>query len=191
MKTFLIPALAVVMVSLALAQGGSGSPALLSCRQKLRHIEDNASVAHPDPSPTVLTEAEVNALLASRDIELPSGVQSLQVHGDPGVILANARVDFDRLKAGRSSSNPLLSIFSGIHDVAVNADARGAAGEGLVHVNSVTLDGVEVPNFVLELLVEKYIQPKYSHLGIDSRFRLPDRIDRATVGAQKLTITQK
>jgi hypothetical protein len=100
-------------------------------------------------------------------------------------------VDFDRIRAGVRSSNPLLSIFSGVHDVVVATHAYGAGGQGYVHVDSVSLDGVGVPRFLLQLFVEKYLQPKYPQLGLDSRFSLPDRIDTATVGQHKLTVTQK
>ena len=58
-------------------------------------------------------------------------------------------------------------------------------------MDSVSLDGVEIPHFALELFVEKYIQPRYPGIGIDSRFALPDKIDTATVGQHQLGITQK
>jgi hypothetical protein len=48
-----------------------------------------------------------------------------------------------------------------------------------------------VPRFLLNLFVEKYLQPKYPELGLDSRFSLPDRIDSAVVGPHQLTIIQK
>jgi hypothetical protein len=35
------------------------------------------------------------------------------------------------------------------------------------------------------------ITPKYPQVGVDSQFALPDRIDIATVGLHKLTLTQK
>lgn len=58
-------------------------------------------------------------------------------------------------------------------------------------MDSVSLDGVEVPRFVLEMFVEKYLKPKYPNIGIDSRFALPARVDAATVGLHKVTVTQK
>jgi hypothetical protein len=87
--------------------------------------------------------------------------------------------------------NTLLEVFRGVHDVDVVAHAHAAAGVGYVEVDSVSLDGVEIPRFVLQLFVANYIQPKYPNLGLDSSFRLPDRIDQATVGVHELTVTQK
>ena len=161
-----------------------------SMKRKLHQVDLNAASAHPKPLRTVFTETEVNAYMASGEVQLPAGVMSVHLEGDMGVITGTARVDFDQLRAGRGSANPLLEIFSGIHDVVVVAHARGSGGQGTAHVDSVSLDGIEIPRFVLELFVEKYLQPKYPGIGLDSRFDLPDRIDAATVGSHTLSVTQ-
>ena len=169
----------------------SSSPAVSSMERKLQHVQSNATLAHPDQTPIEFTEQEINAYFASGAIKLPAGVQSVNFQGQPEVVIATARVDFDQLKAGRRSSNPLLSMFSGIHDVVVSAHVHGGGGQGYVNVDSVSLDGVEIPRFALQMFVEKYLQPKYPGVGLDSEFALPARIDTATVGLDKLTITQK
>jgi len=165
--------------------------ATASMDRKLQHIQSNAKVSQPDQTPTEFTEQEINAYFSSGAIKLPAGLQSVVFQGQPDVVTATARVDFDQLKAGRRSSNPLLSMFSGIHDVVVAAHVRGAGGQGYVNVDTVSLDGVEIPRFALQMFVEKYLQPKYPGVGLDSKFALPDRIDTAKVGLHKLTITQK
>ena len=158
---------------------------------KLQRLQSNAAQAHPDPSPTEFTEQEINAYLASGKVELPTGVRSVVLQEQPGIIVGTSRVDFDQLKAGKNSYNPLLSVFSGVHEVVATAHAYGAKREGMVHVDSVSLDGVEIPQFVLEMFVEKYLKPKYPNIGIDSRFALPARVDSATVGLHKVTVIQK
>jgi len=164
---------------------------LASAEKKLHHIESNGCAPHPDQTPTVLTEKEVNAYIASDNVKLPEGVRSVRLSGAAGVITGTAQVDFDKVREGVHSSNPLLGIFSGVHEVIVVAHGRGTTGKGHVHVDSVSLDGVEVPRFILELFVEKFLTPKYPQIGIDSQFALPNRIDTATVGEHQLTITQK
>ena len=187
-RPFLNFFLLLVLASAAIA---TSSTDIASARQKFRHIETNGEAAHPDGTPTILTEGEVNAYLASGDLDIPDGVKSVKLQGQTGVINGTAEVDIDRLREGTNSSNPLLSIFSGVHEVNVVAHAHSATGKGFVHIDSVSLDGVEVPRFVLNLFVEKYLQPKYPELGLDSRFSLPDRIDTAVVGKHQLTIIQK
>jgi hypothetical protein len=158
---------------------------------KLQHLESNGRAAPPDPSPTEFAEQEVNAYFAAGKVRLPAGVRSVHFEIRPGVVTAAAKVDFDQIKTGRNSNNPLLSIFTGVHAVVVVAHARGKDGQGFVHVDSVALDGSEIPPFVLQIFVQKLLQPRYPDVGIDSRFPLPDRIDSATLGPQTLTLVQK
>ncbi len=188
-----LPLLASIVL-IALVSGAASNPsptAVASMDRKLQHIEQNGAIPRPDQTPTEITEQEVNAYFAAGRVKLPAGVQSVNFQGRSGVVNATSRVDFDQLQAGRRSSNPLLAIFTGVHDVLVVAHAHGAGGQGFVQVDSVSLDGVEIPRFVLQLFVEKYLQPKYPNIGLDSRCALPEKIDTARVGLQKLTLTQK
>jgi hypothetical protein len=170
----------------------SANPALIAAlEKKVQHLQSNADRKPPDSTPTEFSEAEINAYLASGNIDLPAGVQSVALQEQPEIVTGTSRVDFDQLKSGKNSYNPLLSVFSGVHDVIVTAHAYGAHGEGFVHVDSVSIDGVEVPQFVLELFVQKYLKPKYPNVGIDSRFALPVRVDTATVGLHKVTVIQQ
>jgi hypothetical protein len=165
------------------------NPALVaSVESKLQHLGSSGAEPRPNTASTEFTEQEINAYFASGKVELPAGVRSVAFQEQPGVVIATSRVDFDQLKAGKNSYNPLLSVFSGVHDVVATAHAQGTGGQGLIHVDSVYLDGVEIPNFVLELFVQKYLKPKYPNLGIDSRFALPAGIDSATVGLHKVTV---
>jgi hypothetical protein len=181
--------LAVCFVTL-LAFPQTQSPAS-SVQAKFQHIQQNAKLAHPDQNPTVLTENEVNAYLASGSAHLPEGVKSVRFHGKPGVIESFTRVDFDQITASRRSSNPMLRLFTGRHDVHVVARAKGAGGMGEAHVESVEIDGVPVPRAALQFFVQRYITPKYPRVGLDTTFNLPYKIDLAIVGSQKLTLTQK
>ena len=173
------------------SQAPAASGLVASVDRKLQHLESNGDQPHPDPAPTEFTEQEINAYFASGNVKLPVGVRSVSFQEQPGLLVGTSRVDFDQIKTGKNSYNPLLSVFSGLHDVVATAHAYGARGEGIVHVDSVSIDGVEVPSFVLQLFVDKYLKPKYPNVGIDSRFALPARIDTATVGLHKVSVTQK
>jgi hypothetical protein len=170
----------------------SGSHRLAdSAEAKFMHIQQNGEKPRPDPAPTVFTEEEINDYLASGRVELPQGVKKVRLQGRSGQVTGFLTVDFDQIKQNQRSSNMLLSLFSGTHDVTVETDAAGFAGEGKVHVRTVSLDGTEVPRMALEYFAEKYITPKYPNIGLDSQFKLPNRIDMATVGYHKISIVQK
>jgi hypothetical protein len=162
-----------------------------SADAKFRHIEENARRNPPDQTPTVLTEREINAYLNSGRVQLPVGVRSVRFTGQNGVLDAVARVDFDAITAQSKSSNPLLSLFSGVHDVHAVAHASASGRQGRVHIDSIEIDGVTVPRMALEFFIDRYLTPKYPNVGMDSVFNLPDRIDTARIGDHQLIITQK
>jgi len=172
-------------------QSGASHRLAESMQAKLDHIRENGERQHPDQTPTVLTEDEINDYFASGKVQLPQGVKKVKLEGRSGVVNGFLNVDFEEIRAGQRSSNPLLSIFTGRHDVQLEADAAASGGIGKVHARRVSIDGIDVPRMALEFFVQKYVTPKYPNVGIDSEFKLPSRIDIATVGYHKLTITQK
>jgi len=162
-----------------------------SAANKFDYIAKNAAQPKPDTKATTITEDEINAYLAANLVELPKGVHNPRLTGENGVVTANTEVNFDEVKEGRSSSNPLLAVFSGTHHVKVTANASGTGGRGTVHVQDVEIDGVTVPRMALEFFVDRYLKPKYPNVGLDSTFALPAKIDSAVVGKHVLTVRQK
>jgi len=181
-------------VALALPQqtlSTAAGPAVRSMERKLEHIESNAARPTPDSAPTVLNEDEVNAYVNSGAVHLPRGVQRVHLEGMPGVVTGNLQVDFDQITQGSRSVNPLLALFSGVHQVQVATHAHGERGVGYVHVDRVSLDNVEVPPIAIEFFIDRYIKPKHPEIGIDTRFQMPDRIDTAVAGQRQVTVVQK
>lgn len=162
-----------------------------SLQHKLDHIQENAKSARPDQAPTVMTEEEINDYFSTGRVKLPQGVKQVTFQGQSGTLTALAIIDFEEIRAGQRSSNPLLSVFSGTRNVRVESDAASTDGHGNVHVRTVSIDGVEIPRKALEFFVSEYLKPKYPSVGMDSEFSLPDKIDLATIGYHKLKVTQK
>jgi hypothetical protein len=159
--------------------------------QKIAYLKQNGAKSHPDPKPTEITEREANAYFNEGGVKLPKGVSHVRLASTPGMIDGHAEVDFEALTQGKSSSNPLLSLFSGTHDIHVVAQASGANGTGTIRAQSVSLDGVEVPQMLLQLFVQHFLTPKYPNVGITSTFKLPLRIDTAVVESGRVTLVQK
>src|SRR5947209_2437585 len=84
-----------------------------SAQQKLNHIVQNGQSARPDPNPTILTEDEINDYFAAGRVILPQGVKKVTFKGQSGMVTTLAVIDFDEIKQGQHTSNPLLSIFNG------------------------------------------------------------------------------
>lgn len=191
MKTVRITIVLLLCCICVAAQQGSTHRLADSMQRKLNHIDQNARLAHPDQTPTVMTEEEINDYFAAGRVKLPQGVKKVSFQGQSGLLTTLATIDFDEIRAGQRSSNPLLSIFSGTHNVRVESDAAGSGGVAKVHIRTVSIDGVDVPRMALEYFINKYLKPKYPNVDIDSTFQLPDKIDLATINYHKLTVTQK
>ena len=158
---------------------------------KLAWLKTNAAKAHPDPKPTELTGPEINAYFAEGGVKMPKGVSHLRLSSQDTTVDAHADVDFEQIMQGRGSSNPLYSLFSGTHDVHAVAQAAGENGVGTIRVQSIDFDGVTIPQFALEWFVQRYLTPKYPNVGVTSTFKLPLRIDNATVETGKVRLVQR
>jgi hypothetical protein len=172
------------------------SPAFDSAVKKFAWLAENGRSANPSTRPTKLTAEEWNAYLNPDGnpggVKLPEGISSIRISSEPGVAHGEAEIDFDRLTANRSRSNPLLALFTGKHQVTATAHVSAANGVGSVQVDSVLFDGVEVPRLALEFFANRYLRPKYGNaVGMDSTFPLHNRIDTALVGANQVTVTQR
>ena len=123
LRRSLLPCLLLLMLGVAIGDQHPPSPAdnhsreFRSMQAKLAYLKQNAAKPHPDPKPTDLTEAEVNAYFNEGGVKLPKGVSHVRLTSQPGVIDAHAQIDFEAITKGRGSNNPLYSLFSGTHDI--------------------------------------------------------------------------
>jgi hypothetical protein len=162
-----------------------------SFQKKIDYLERNAKANPVRRRSTQINADEANAWFREGGYKLPQGVQKVVFHSQPDTIIANTTVDFDEVKQGKHNLNPLLSVFSGVHDVEVTATASAQNGQGHVTIQTVSIDGVGVPHLALEMFVKRYITPKYPGVGLDNSFAMPDRIDTATVGQEYALLTQR
>jgi len=173
-------------------QGGAGRSAdFRSMEQKIAFLNANAKRTHPDPTPVSLTEAEANAWFNEGGVKLPKGVSNVHLTAKPGEIDGAAQVNFDEIMQGRGSSNPLYGLFTGHHDVHAVSQAGGGNGVGAIRMQSVDLDGVQIPQWALEWFVQHYLTPRYPNVGMTSTFKLPLRIDSAVVETGKVILVQR
>jgi hypothetical protein len=167
------------------------SAAYRSMEQKIAYLKANAAREHPDPKQTEITQDEGNAYFAEGGVKMPKGVTGLKVTAQPGILDGHAKVDFDVITEKARSKNPLLGVFTGIHDVHLVAQAGGTNGTGTITVQKVELDGVEIPQMMLQFFVDRYLKAKYPNVGLTSTFKLPLRIDSAVVESGKAVLVQK
>src|SRR5579864_508349 len=109
---------------------------------KLDFIDRNAKSSPVQRRSTQINADEVNAWFREGGYKLPQGVEKVTFHSQPETIIADTTVDFDAVKQGKRNLNPLLSMFSGVHEVQVTATAAAQNGQGHVVIQSVSIDEV-------------------------------------------------
>lgn len=185
-------ALLLLATCALLAEAARHTPAYTSMDRKISTLESNADNQHAQPQTTVLTQDELNAYFREGGVQIPKGLSDVRFNLREGVVRGSSKVDFDTLAAGHGGGNPLYSIlFTGTHDVDVDARASGSGGHGTVTVQTVKLDGVEIPKSALEYLIRYYVRPRYPQVGMTSVFKLPAKIDSAQIQQGRVTLTQK
>jgi hypothetical protein len=162
-----------------------------SMQRKVEYVTANGGKESPESKETIFLQDEINAYFAERRLKIPEGVKSVTFDLRPGLVTANAKVDFDEITRERRSRNPLMHFFTGLHDVEVVARTQ-QAGSGMVHVSveSVAIDGLTVPKIALELFVERFVNPKFPSVGLDRDYRLPAKMKSAIIGERTGTIKQ-
>jgi hypothetical protein len=197
MKKIFLTAAATLVAALWITLAAQQQPAATkkmpadSLQQKIDHMRANAAKPTPDPKPTVFTDEEVDAYMASGRVAIPAGISNIHVKTQPAFATATGRVNFDELLKERRSMNPLWGLFSGTHDVRALVAAEGHGGTATLHVQEVDFDGQQVPRFALQFFLDHYLKPKVPNAGLDTTFKMPARIDSATLGNGKTTFIQK
>ena len=190
-RSWLSIASASVLVIAAVAQQTSHSPAFRSMERKVAFLKANGAKGRPDPKLTEITESEANAYFNEGGVKLPKGVSNVRLKALPGQIDGRAQIDFEPIMQGKGSSNPFYGMFSGQHEIHATSQAGGSNGVGTIHIQSVEMDGVQIPQFALEWFVQHYLTPKYKNVGMTSTFKLPLRIDSAVLEAGKVRLVQR
>ena len=139
-----------------------------------------------------ISEQEANSYLAyDLAYAIPAGVSDVSLQFHPGRVSGTTRVDFDRLKEGlQTPPHPIADYFlRGVHTVGVEGSAWGADGTGEFRIERVLLDGVELPQIVIDFMIEQYVRPSYPNAAINRAFPLPFSMDSFRAGTGYVALT--
>jgi hypothetical protein len=121
----------------------------------------------------------------------PKGLEQVSIQLQQGLIAGSARINFDTLETGDGKSNPLLSaLLRGQHLLDVVASVKTQNGTGSYEVSKVLLDQREIPKPLVDLLIQKYVVPKYPAAKPNTPFPLPYNVDHADLQPGKVTVHQ-
>lgn len=192
-------ALAALLVLLGAAREGRGATfdqatlaASKSLEAKLQILESNdtqPSVSYPA---VIITTYEANSYLKVHSGEfLPPGVHTPSLSVQPEHVTASADVDFDELS--RSYPNPndwgpkiLAAMFHGTQHVTVTAKIQSANAGVLVQIESVVVGSMTVPSWLVDLMIQKFLQPRYN-FDMSKPLAYPDHVTQIVLGSGQVT----
>jgi len=137
-------------------------------------------------------QSEVDAYVQHELAPLfPKGLEQVEIRLQQGLVAGSARINFDTLETGDGRSNPLLSaLLRGQHLLDVVASVKTQNGTGSYEVSKVLLDQREIPKPLVDLLIQKYVVPKYPAAKPNTPFPLPYNIDHVDIQPGKLIVHQ-
>jgi hypothetical protein len=167
-----------------------------SMERKLGIITDRGSLPTDKPGPTVkttFTDRELNAYLQyNGQSRLPVGLR------EPSITLPAANrfdgravVDLDEVRKSKDYGF-LGLLLQGTHELKLSGTFSGSNGKGLVHISKASLDGMEVPQTLVETLVSHFSKSPDLPGGfqLDKPFDLPSRIRTLQVLSGAITVVQ-
>ena len=137
-------------------------------------------------------QSEIDAYIQHELMPLfPKGLEQVDVKLQQGLVAGTARINFDTLETGDGKSNPLLSaLLRGQHLLDVVAGVKTQNGTGTYEVSKVLLDQREIPKPLVDLLIQKYVAPKYPAAKPNTPFPLPYNVDHVDLQPGKLIVHQ-
>jgi hypothetical protein len=129
-------------------------------------------------------ELESYVLYGMKD-EIPARVETIDVQLTEGAVAAETRLTFPADATG----NVLVDAFvSGTHTFFLKGKLAAAAGRGKFDLVEAKVDGIPVPNILVETLVSKYVTPKYPQVDLSEPFPMPWGMESLSITPRKATV---
>jgi len=117
--------------------------------------------------------------------DIPVEIESIRVELTPGAIATDARLT---IPSGSTGNALLDALVSGTHTMHIGGKLAGSRGVGKFDLQSVSVDGIPVPNVLIDTLIRKYAKPKYPDVDLKEPFDLPWGIESIDIGQHKATV---
>jgi hypothetical protein len=174
------------------APGAAVSPeAARSLLAKIRLLSAPPPGKPASVQPIVVTEVETNSYLKydGRGF-LPPGVNDPEIHITPERIYGTADVDFGQLNQATKTDDwgakTLAMAFPGKQRVSATGRLDTGSSQGKVTIQDVRVGSFAVPDALVSLLLESYVQKRY-RIDLSKPLPLPDHVTRIELGAGNAT----
>jgi len=177
--------------------GGPAEPdatqaAAQSMEAKLRILETGDVQPASSYPAVVVTENEANSYLKIHSPEfLPPGVHEPALRFQPEHVSGSADVNFEEFSRVYTNPNDwgpkvMAAMFKGTQRVTATGKVQSSNGQAKLQVESVTVGAMTVPPWLIDYLVQNYLQPKYK-FDLSKPLPLPAHVRQVVLGSGQAT----
>lgn len=133
-----------------------------------------------------ISEAELESyLLISLKDDIPAQIDSADVQLGQDTVALDTQITFN----SGATSNPVVdTLIGGTHNLFLKGKLVAREARGKFELQDVKVDGIPVPNVLIQTLFKKYVKPKYPDADLDEPFDLPWGMQEIKVQPGKATV---
>ena len=182
-----IPALRFFSAEPVSAQNAVSERTSKALQAKIDAIQAAEKAGNQTGRTVEVTEPELESyVMYGLKDEIPARVETIDVQLTEGAVAAETRLTFPADATG----NVLVDAFvSGTHTFFLKGKLAAAAGRGKFELVEAKVDGIPVPNVLVETLVAKYVTPKYPQVDLSEPFPMPWGMESLSIKPGKATVT--
>jgi hypothetical protein len=177
-----------------IARSGKPSKSEVSAKaaRSLQQKKDAIKNADVDPQhksgsrSVELSEGELESyLLFSLKDEIPAQVDSADVQLGRDTVALDTQITF----ASNPTGNPVTdALVGGTHNLFVKGKFVAQKSRGKFDLQEVRVDGIPVPNVLIQALIKKYVIPKYPDVDLNEPFDMPWGIEELRIEPGKAIV---
>ncbi len=133
-----------------------------------------------------ISDSELESyLLYSLKDDIPAQVDSADVQLGEDTVGLDTQITF----SSNATGNPVFdAVVGGTHNLFVKGKLIAQQGRGKFDLQDVKVDGIPVPNVLIQSLIKKYVKPKYPEVDLNEPFDMPYGIQELKVVDGKATV---
>jgi hypothetical protein len=133
-----------------------------------------------------VSETELESyLLYSLKEDIPAQIDSADVQLAPDTVSLDTQITF----TSNATGNPVVdALVGGTHNLFVKGKLVGQEARGKFDLLEVRVDGIPVPNVLIQSLIKRYVKPKYPDVDLNEPFDLPWGIESLKLEQRKATV---
>jgi hypothetical protein len=133
-----------------------------------------------------LSEEELESyVIYSLKDDIPAQIDSIDIQLVPDIVSAATQITFKSNATGNAVVDALVG---GTHNLFLKGRLVGHEGRGKFDLQEIQVDGIPVPNVLIQALIKKYVKPKYPEVDLNEPFDLPWNIREIKLDQGRATI---